>query len=140
VRDSSEASTNKTTGAIHAQSNFVASNADLFTHSVIVNTATDRRRWEYDFSVTASANVDEIKSRIVEAIRSTPGTLPDPAPEALIFDLSDLKAGLFKIRALWWTRGSRQHEMLISYDAVLTAIDRALRGSGERATKEPQAA
>jgi small conductance mechanosensitive channel len=118
----------------------VVPNADLFTHSVIVNTATDRRRWEYDFIVTASDDVDEIKARIVEAIRSTPGTLPSPAPEALIFDLSDLKAGVFKIRALWWTRTSRQHEMLMSYDAVLSAIHRALSESGAEAIKEPRAA
>jgi small conductance mechanosensitive channel len=104
----------------------VVPNADLFTRSVIVNTATERRRWEYDFSVTGIQNVDEVKSRVVEAIRKTPGTLPDPAPEALIFDLSDLAAATFKIRALWWTKSSRQHQMLTSYDAVLTAINRAL--------------
>jgi small-conductance mechanosensitive channel len=104
----------------------VVPNADLFTRSVIVNTATDRRRWEYDFSITGIRDVDEVKSRVVEAIRKTPGTSSDPAPEALIFDLSDLNAGTFKIRALWWTKSSRQHQMLTSYDTVLTAINRAL--------------
>jgi small conductance mechanosensitive channel len=109
----------------------VIPNADLFTHSVIVNTASERRRWEYDFSLTAVKDVEQVKSRIVEAIRNTPGTLSDPAPEALVFDLSDVSAGALKIRALWWTQTSRQHEMLESYDAVLTAINRALRQSGE---------
>lgn len=115
----------------------VVPNADLFTHSVIVNTATERRRWEYDFSVTGTKDVTALKSRIVEAIRSAPGTLADPAPEALVFDLSDLSAGTFKLRALWWTNASRQHQMLTSYDAVLTAIDRALTQSGAtRVTSE----
>jgi small conductance mechanosensitive channel len=108
----------------------VIPNADLFTHSVVVNTASDTRRWEYDFTVTGVQDVAEAKSRIVAAIRSAPGTLPDPAPEALIADLSDLKAGVLKIRALWWTRASRQHQMLTSYDAVLTAIHHALAQSG----------
>jgi small conductance mechanosensitive channel len=114
----------------------VVPNADLFTHSVIVNTASERRRWEYDFSVTGIKDIAEVKARVVEAIRGTPGTLAEPAPEALVYDLSDLSAGAFKIRALWWTRASHQHQMLASYDAVLTAIDRALsvvQGAAERA-------
>jgi small conductance mechanosensitive channel len=108
----------------------VIPNADLFTHSVIVNTASDIRRWEYDFIVTSIQDVNEMKSRIVAAVRSAPGTLSDPTPEALVSDLSDLNAGVLKLRALWWTNASRQHEMLASYDAVLTAIQRALRRSG----------
>lgn len=108
----------------------VIPNADLFTHSVIVNTASERRRWEYDFTVTGVKDVPDVKSRIVDAIRNAPGTLSDPAPEALVYDLSDVSAGTFKIRALWWTKASRQHQMLTSYDAVLTAIDRALHRSG----------
>src|SRR5262249_18210438 len=87
-------------------------NADLFTHSVIVNTASERRRWEYDFAVTGVKDVVEMKPRIVAAIRSAPGTLADPAPEALITELSDINAGAFKVRALWWTQASRQHQML----------------------------
>jgi hypothetical protein len=34
------------------------------------------------------------------------------------------------VRALWWTQTSRQEQMLVSYDAVLTAIQRALSRSG----------
>jgi small conductance mechanosensitive channel len=108
----------------------VIPNADLFTHSVVVNTASNTRRWEYGFTVTGVQDADEIKSRIVDAMRSAPGTLPDPAPEALISDLSDINIGILKIRALWWTEASRQHQMLTSYDAVLSAILRALTGSG----------
>jgi small conductance mechanosensitive channel len=104
----------------------VVPNADLFTHSVIVNTASDSRRWEYDFTVSGVQDVAQVKSRIIEAVRSAPGTLSDPPPEALISDLGDINAGTLKIRALWWTRAPRQHQMLASYDAVLAAIQRAL--------------
>ena len=71
-------------------------------------------------------DIAALRSRIVEAILSSPGTLPDPAPEALISDLSDVSAGNLKIRVRWSTQASRQHQMLTSYDAVLTAIERAL--------------
>ena len=38
----------------------VIPNADLFTHSVIVNTALGGRRWEYDLSVQRSERLDEL--------------------------------------------------------------------------------
>jgi small conductance mechanosensitive channel len=104
----------------------VIPNADLFTHSVIVNTASNIRRWEYDFTVSGVFDLADLKSRLVAAMKSATGTLSDPSPEALISDLSDLKAGTLKVRALWWTRAPRQHQMLASYDAVLTAIQRAM--------------
>src|SRR6266446_1227367 len=65
----------------------VIPNADLFTHSVIVNTAADIRRWEYDFTVKGDLDLAEVKSRIVEAVRRVPGTLPEPSPEVLVIEL-----------------------------------------------------
>jgi len=106
----------------------VIPNADLFTHSVIVNTASDVRRWEYDLSVKSVSDISEIKSRIVNAVRQVPGTLPDPSPEALVLELTD-DSGSLKVRVLWWTKAPRQHQMLASYDAVLTAIRQALSQS-----------
>jgi small conductance mechanosensitive channel len=114
----------------------VIPNAELFTHSVIVNTASDIRRWEYDFTVNGIQNVTELKSRVVDVIRHVPGTLPDIPPEALVTDLSDLAAGDVKVKVLWWTRASRQHQMLTSYDAVLTAIERELSQSVGRQSGE----
>jgi small conductance mechanosensitive channel len=108
----------------------VIPNADLFTHSVIVNTAHDTRRWQYDFTAKGVSNLEEVKSRITGAVRNVPGVLSDPAPEALIAGFNDADPSAFTIRILWWTRSPRQHEMLSSYDAVLTAISRALAKHG----------
>src|SRR4029077_1671977 len=47
----------------------VIPNADLFTHSVTVNTALDIRRWEYDFPIDTIQGLPELKSRIVDAVR-----------------------------------------------------------------------
>jgi len=105
----------------------VIPNADLFTHSVIVNTALDLRRWEYDVSLKGIQNLSETKAAIVNAVRAVPGVLQDPAPEALVVDV-DPGADSSKIRVLWRTHDSRQHEMLASYDRVLTAILTALKG------------
>jgi small conductance mechanosensitive channel len=104
----------------------VIPNADLFTHSVIVNTASEIRRWEYEFPVKAARNLSDLKSLVIEAVSKAPGTLADPSPEALVSDLADVATGAVKIKVLWSTHASRQHQKLVSYDAALSAIQHAL--------------
>jgi hypothetical protein len=50
----------------------------------------------------------------------------DPRPEVLVMDLGDPDTDAVKVRVLWWTRAPRQHQMLASYDRVLTAIRQTL--------------
>ncbi len=105
----------------------VIPNAELFTHSVTVNTAFDMRRWEYELSAKASDGLAELKSLLVKTIAKVEGVLPTPAPEALVVDLGDAESGIVKLRLTWWTKSPRQHEMIASHDRVLTAIGEALR-------------
>lgn len=104
----------------------VIPNADLFTHSVIVNTALDIRRWDYVLSLKSGRDLAELKSLIVSAVSKVPGVLSDPGPEALVTDLGDSDANSVKVHILWSTKASRQHEMLRSYDRVLAAIRQSL--------------
>src|SRR3979411_1929263 len=77
----------------------VIPNADLFTHSVIVNTALDIRRWEYDLAVNGIRELDELKSLLIDAVSKVQGVLSDPPPEVLVTDLGvDLNA--IKVRVL----------------------------------------
>jgi small conductance mechanosensitive channel len=110
----------------------VIPNADLFTRAVIVNTARDIRRWEYDVSIRGISDLDEIKSRILSAVRKVPGTLSEPGPEALIVNLSDDDPTGVQLRILWWTKAPRQHQMLTSYDAVLAAVRQTLSRTPNR--------
>ena len=103
----------------------VIPNADLFTHSVTINTALDSRRWEYELNLKGAEDINETKARIVNTVKRTPGVLANPAPEALVTDLSDITANAIKVRVLWWTKTTRQHEMLNSYDNVLSALGSA---------------
>jgi len=107
----------------------VIPNADLFTHSVTVNTALDIRRWEYDLAMKGIGELAELKSVVINAVSKVQGVLSDPGPEALVMDLGDPDLNAVKVRVLWWTKAPRQHEMLASYDRVLTAIREALDGS-----------
>lgn len=113
----------------------VIPNADLFTHSVTVNTAFDMRRWEYDFSAKVPSDLPAFKSFLVETVRAVPEVLQDPKPEALIIDLGDASSDVVKIHLTWWTKQSREHHMLISHDRVLTEIRTALQ---RRAASQPQ--
>src|SRR6266404_9780960 len=107
----------------------VIPNADLFTHSVIINTALDTRRWEYDLAVNGIRELAELKSLVINAVSKVQGVLPDPPPEVLVMDVGDPDLNAVKVRVLWWTKAPRQHEMLASYDRVLTAIRQTLNRS-----------
>ena len=111
-------------------------NADLFTHSVIVNTAMGSRRWQYDLDVKRNQNLKQLKETIVNAIRRVPGVLSDPEPQALIVEATP---DAVKMRILWSTHDSRQHQMLGSYDQVLATVIDAL-DSGQGAEKQRPAA
>ena len=50
----------------------VIPNADLFTHSVIVNTALGSRRWQYDLEVKKVPDLQGLKAAILSAIRRVP--------------------------------------------------------------------
>lgn len=107
----------------------VIPNADLFTHSVIVNTALGSRRWQYELSLKQIAGLEELKKAVVSAVRKVPGVLPEPAPQAL---LSEVTPDSVKMRLLWSTRDARQHQMLASYDQVLTAVVQAVEEVREK--------
>src|SRR5438309_5632112 len=107
----------------------VIPNADLFTHSVTVNTALDIRRWEYDLAVNGIRELAELKSLVINAVSKVQGVLSDAPPEVLVIDLGDPDLNAAKVRVLWWTKAPRQHEMLASYDRVLTTIRQTLNRS-----------
>ena len=104
----------------------VIPSADLFTHSVTVNTALDIRRWEYDLAVNGIRELGDLKSLVINAVSKVQGVLTDPRPEVLVMDLGDPETDAVKVRVLWWMRAPRQHQMLASYDRVLTAIGQTL--------------
>ncbi|HET6181293.1 MAG TPA: hypothetical protein VFE61_30525 [Candidatus Sulfotelmatobacter sp.] len=60
---------------------------------------------------------------ILTAVGKVPGVLSDPEPEALI---TDITPDAIKLRILWSTHDARQHQMLASYDQVLTSIVAAI--------------
>ena len=105
----------------------VIPNADLFTNPVIVNTAFEKRRSEYDVGIGYGDDIERARRLMVEAARSIDGVLDDPAPEALVIDLADFS---IKIRLLWWTAPPNQLHLLENKDKVLAAVREKLGENG----------
>jgi len=116
----------------------VIPNADLFTRAVIVNTALDTRRWQYDLNLKGIQNLADLKTQVLNVVRKVPGVVSNPSPEVFVLDV-DAGSDTAKVRVLWGTHDTSQHQMLASYDQVLTAIIAALNRP-EAAPKQTRAA
>ncbi|HEY9674514.1 MAG TPA: mechanosensitive ion channel family protein [Waterburya sp.] len=105
----------------------VIPNADLFTNSVMVNTAFQNRRLEYDVGIGYGDDIEQAKQLILEAVRSVDGVLREPAPDVLVIDLA---ASTVNIRVRWWIQPPRKADALVTRDKVLTAIKNTLTAHG----------
>lgn len=105
----------------------VIPNAELFTNSVKVNTAFEKRRLQYDIGIGYGDNIAEAKKIILDVLNNNPETIADPPPEALVVDLAD---STINIRARWWVNPPRRAEVLDSQDAVLTELCNKLVAGG----------
>ena len=105
----------------------VIPNAELFTNKVVVNTAFDKRRVEYDVGVGYGDDLNVVRDLILAALRQCQGVLPDPPPEALVMELAP---SAVNVRARWWISPPRIRDALDSRDEVLAAIKRKLTENG----------
>ena len=105
----------------------VIPNAELFTNSVTVNTAFDKRRTEYDFSIGYGDDIDGAKQLVLEALYSINEVLKDPAPDVLVVELAE---STVNIRVRWWITPPRRMDDMRSRDKVICAIKKKLVENG----------
>ncbi len=105
----------------------VIPNADLFTDTVVVNTAFAHRRLEYDIGIGYGDDVEQARALILQTVRSIDGVLSDPAPDVLLMDLAGSSVNL---RARWWIAPPQRADALDARDHVLSAIKSALTAAG----------
>ncbi|WP_370162079.1 mechanosensitive ion channel family protein [Limimaricola soesokkakensis] len=82
----------------------VIPNSDIYTDAVVVNTAFDKRRSQYDVLIGCSDDIDEACAIMVEAAGKCEGVLADPAPEAIPWGM-DADGNTIRLR--WWTQPAR---------------------------------
>lgn len=104
----------------------IVPNADVYSNSVVVNTAHSRRRSEYDVGIGYGDSIDTAREAIIGAMAGVGGTESEPAPEVLVWDLAAYSVNL---RVRWWT-SSTQTEVVHVRAVALEAIKKALDGAG----------
>jgi small conductance mechanosensitive channel len=104
----------------------VIPNAELFTGSVVVNTAFDFRRTEYEVGIGYGENIDNVKALMMQAIKAVPGVVTDPAPDVLTVALAPSTVNL---RARWWSQ-PHKGEVLKVQDQVISSIFNLLNRKG----------
>lgn len=105
----------------------VIPNSNLFTNSVTVNTAHDKRRLQYDIGIGYGDDIARAKRILLDTVREVPEVLDDPAPDALVVKLADSS---INIRLRWWVQPPRQFDILNSQDIVLEKVANALLSEG----------
>jgi small conductance mechanosensitive channel len=104
----------------------VIPNTDLFTNSVTVNTAFEKRRLEYQINISYEDDIDQAKHIILEALPAIEGVHREPPPEVLVTALTDSGVAL---RVYWWTREHSNAHILHQQDRVLCMLkDRLITG------------
>lgn len=101
-------------------------NADIYTSPVMVNTAFETRRAEYDVGIGYGDDPAGAAEAFVEAMREVEGVLGDPLPECLPWELSGSSVNL---KARWWTQSSRADQVHVRA-RVLLAIFEAAKARG----------
>ena len=104
----------------------VIPNADIYTDSVVVNTAFDRRRSQYDIGIGCNDDWEEARRLMEETCAGIEGVLDDPAPETIPIELGDF-ANVVRLR--WWTK-PQQSSVIHVKGEVLQAVYKALDSAG----------
>ncbi|MEO8561289.1 MAG: mechanosensitive ion channel family protein [bacterium] len=104
----------------------VIPNGELFTHSVVVNTAFTQRRSQYDIGIGYGDDIDQAKGIILEVLRDAEGVSADPKADVIVVDLAPSTVNL---RARWWS-DARMGDVLVAQDRVLSEAKRRLTAAG----------
>jgi small-conductance mechanosensitive channel len=104
----------------------VIPNGELFTNSVIVNTAFPQRRGEYDIGIGYGDDIEKARGIILQVLLDAEGVDPDPKADVIVVDIAESSVNL---RARWWS-GSKMSDVLIARDKVLAEVKRRLQAAG----------
>jgi len=104
----------------------VIPNSELFTKSVIVNTAYDKRRSACEVGIGYNEDIDKAKKVILEAIKDIDGVLDVPPPSIVT---AKLDSSTVNLNVRWWTYPQRSMTVT-AQDKVLAAIKQACEKEG----------
>lgn len=100
----------------------IVPNSEIYTKAVLVKTAHEKRRSQYDVPIGYGDGIGNACEVIKKALAGVADVESDPAPEALPWDLG---ASWVTIRARWWTNSVRTSVSQV-HGTVIQAIKEAL--------------
>jgi small conductance mechanosensitive channel len=106
----------------------VVPNSELYTNTVIVETAFATRRMQCDFGIGYEDDIDRAKAIILEVIKATPGVNADPTADVIVVALAESSVTL---RARWWN-DSGKLDSLLAQDEILAGVKRRFAEAGIR--------
>ena len=104
----------------------VIPNSDIYTDSVVVNTAYDKRRSEYDIGIGCNDDWGKARRIMIEACAGVDGVLADPAPEAIPMAMGDF-SNIIRLR--WWTKPQKS-DQIHTFGEVIQTTYEALVAAG----------
>jgi len=100
----------------------VIPNSNIYTSEILVKTAHDKRRSQYDVGIGYGDNIDKACDVIKAALSEITDVENDPTPEVMPWDLA---ASWVTIRVRWWTNNSSANKVHV-HASVIKAIKLAL--------------
>lgn len=104
----------------------VIPNSDIYTDSVVVNTAFETRRSEYEIGIGCNDDWDKARKIMEDACAKVDGVISDPKPETIPVALGDF-ANVVRLR--WWTKSDRASQ-IHTFGRVLQEVYKALDADG----------
>ena len=104
----------------------VIPNSVIYTDSVVVNTAFDIRRSEYDIGIGCNDSWETARAIMEKACASVDGVSREKAPETIPISLGDFSN---VVRLRWWTKSDRASQ-IHTFGEVLQAVYIALDDAG----------
>ena len=101
----------KTYDGMHA----VIPNSEIYTNAVLVKTAREKRRSQYDIGIGYGDDPDRAQKALLEMLKSIKDVEQDPAPEVLHWDLA---ASWVTLRLRWWTDTRRANVVAVKSDII----------------------
>ena len=99
----------------------VIPNSDIYTRAVIVHTAYNSSRSEYDVGIGYGDDVEAACRIMVEAMQGVDGIQPVPTPEALPWELA---GSAVNVRVRWWTEPRRADVVQVRGRVIATLKNR----------------
>lgn len=104
----------------------VIPNSQIYTNPVVVNTAFEHVRSQYDVGIGYGDDLREAARVMLETMKGLDSVSDDPAPDVVVTELAGSSVVL---RARWWSKAERA-EVVHTGDEVIAGIKEALDRAG----------